>query len=345
MLQNLAWPERAPVIAALTRRGLRVPRQAVITASLRRAAATIVARTMSSTLRPVTDYVVEQPRITYAQPSDSWLRRRLISGTEVLFGRRRVERIYRDLKTRDFDASAFFRDALAAGRVGVEWHGADLATVPSSGPLVILANHPFGVVDGLVLCDLAMRLRGDFRVLIHSALCQDRDLAPYFLPIDFSESRQAVRTNIRSREQARTALANDVPVLIFPAGAVSTATRRFGFGPVVELPWSTFVARLIHDSHASVLPLYFHGRNSRKFHVASSIAEFLRMALLLAEVRNKFDTDIHVTVGNVLDYTELGSLSGRRELTDYLYRTVMQLHEPGLPPRRQRWRRRTRNRR
>lgn len=284
--------------------------------------------------RPVTDYVVDQPRISYAQPGDSWLRRRLISSTEVLFGRRGVEKIYRDLKSQAFDANAFFRDALAAGRVRVNWHGADLNSVPSEGALVILANHPFGVVDGLVLCDLAMRLRGDFRVLIHAALCQDRDLAPYFLPIDFSESRTAVRTNVRSKRLAREALANNIPLLIFPAGAVSTATRRFGFGPVEELPWSTFVARLVNESHASVLPLYFHGRNSRKFHVASSIAEFLRMALLLAEVRNKFDTDIHVSVGDVLDYEQLSQLPGRRELTDFLYRNVMQLRDPALPPRR-----------
>lgn len=295
---------------------------------------------MPSKHRPVTTYVVEKPRITYAQPTDSWLRRRLITGTEVLFGRRGVERIYRDLKSRKFDAHAFFRGALDAGRVRVQWHGVDVESVPEHGPLVILANHPFGVVDGLVLCDLAMRLRGDFRVLIHSALCQDRDLAPYFLPIDFSESRAAVRTNVRSKQLAREALAHDVPVLIFPAGAVSTATRRFGFGPVEEQPWSTFVARLVHENHASVLPLYFHGRNSRKFHVASSIAEFLRMALLLAEVRNKFDTDIHVTVGELLPYVELERLRGRRELTDHLYRTVMHLHDPRLPPRpRGRWRR------
>ncbi|MEM1261000.1 MAG: lysophospholipid acyltransferase family protein [Pseudomonadota bacterium] len=295
---------------------------------------------MSRNARPSIDYVVDDPRITYAQPSDSWLRRRLITSTEVLFGRRRVEQIYRDLKSREFDAGQFFGDALAAGGVRVNWHGAGLDDVPSTGPLVVLANHPFGVIDGLVLCDLAMRLRGNFRVMINAALCQDRDLAPYFLPIDFADTRQAVRTNLASKKLARDALAAGIPVLIFPAGGVSTATRRFGFGPVEELPWSTFVARLIRDSRAAVLPLHFHGRNSRKFHVASSIAEFLRMALLLAEVRNKLDTDIHVTVGELLPFEALQRLGGRRELTDFLYRAVMGLHDPSLPPRQNRsWRR------
>ena len=86
-----------------------------------------------------------------------------------------------------------------------------------------MANHPFGVVDGLVLCDLAVKARGNFRILINAMLCRDRDLAPYFLPIDFHETKAAVKNNIRSKKMAQEALEQDIPLLVFPSGFVSTA--------------------------------------------------------------------------------------------------------------------------
>ncbi|MEM9173362.1 MAG: hemolysin, partial [Pseudomonadota bacterium] len=217
----------------------------------------------------------QHPRISYAQPDDPWLRRSFVGAVEATLGRRKVELIYRSLKD-DFDPGTFFGDALKRGGVTVEWSGASREGIPAQGPLLIIANHPFGVIDGLVLCDLAMQLRGDFRILINALLCRDTDLDPYFLPVDFSATREAVQTNVVSRRIANEALANDVPVVIFPAGGISTAQSRFGFGRVQELPWNSFVAKLIHQHKANVLPLFFHGRNSRKFHVASNLHEIFR---------------------------------------------------------------------
>lgn len=241
-------------------------------------------------------------------------------------GRHRVERIYHDLK-RDFSPLRFFGEALRHGDVQIDWQGVGFDSLPRRGPLVIIANHPFGVIDGLVLCDLAMRLRGDFKVLINSLLCRDQDLDPYFLPIDFSSSREAARTNVESRRAAHTALRQDVPVLIFPAGGISTARSRFGFGRVQELPWNTFVAKLIQQHEATVLPVYFHGQNSRKFHVASNVSETFRMALLIHEVRNKLGKEIRVTMGQPMTYEMLAHLSSRHALTDHLYHRVMALAE------------------
>ena len=107
---------------------------------------------------------------------------------------------------------------LRRGDVEVHWHGFPEADLPREGPIVLIANHPFGVIDGLVLCDLAMRLRGDFRVLIHALLCRDEDLNRYFLPVDFAATADAGKTNLTTRRRANDALADDIPVLIFPGG-------------------------------------------------------------------------------------------------------------------------------
>lgn len=149
--------------------------------------------------------------------------------------------------------------------IDVVREGDGAASVPKQGPLIFIANHPFGVVDGLVLCDLAAQTRGRFKILIHAALCQDVDLAPYFLPVDFEETKAAIRTNIGSKRVALETLAADGTRVIFPSGGVSTAFSKFGFGPVAEWPWTTFTAKLVHQSRASVVPVFFYGTNSAGF--------------------------------------------------------------------------------
>jgi putative hemolysin len=119
-------------------------------------------------------------------------------------------------------------------------------------------------------------------------LCRDRNLAPHFLPIDFEDSKAAAKNNIRTKKMAQQCLQEDIPLLIFPSGFVSTADQK-GFGKVVDAPWTTFAAKLIRDSEATVVPVYFEGQNSRLFHIASHISEPLRMALLLKEARTSLE--------------------------------------------------------
>jgi len=269
-------------------------------------------------------YLRDPPRVSYVQPQDSWLEQRLISALEVLSGRRRIERIYWRLKGRKLGVENFFEEGLKAASITIDIDRAALAGLPSESPLVFVANHPFGVVDGMVLCDIAVKLRGNFRIMLHSLLCQDRQLAPYFLPIDFTATPLARKTNIRSRQLALAALDHDIPVLIFPSGAVSTA-GKLGFGEVRDAPWTNFAAKIIRDAGATAVPVYFHGRNSRKFHIASHIAEPLRTALLIHEARNKFGQTLRVEVGDPIPWNAMRDLRGRQQLTDFLYHQVQSL--------------------
>ena len=128
-------------------------------------------------------YVRDQPRISYVQPDDPWLVRQFIAGIEIMFGRRKIESIYRELKRNPFVIDEFFDAAFTATNIQPTFNTEQISKIPKRGPLVFVANHPFGVIDGMALCKIALQARGNFRILIHAMLCQDRDLAPYFLPI------------------------------------------------------------------------------------------------------------------------------------------------------------------
>ena len=269
-------------------------------------------------------YLREPPRISYTNPDDTWLVRHFVSSIEVLLGRNKIEAVYNNLKDEQFNLTTFFSSALKKTKITAKYDLEKLQAVPKTGPLMFVANHPFGVVDGIVLCDMALRVRGDLRIMLHSLLCQDSQLAQFFLPIDFQETKQALKTNIRSKQLALEFLSQDIPVLIFPSGMVSTADK-FGFGTVRDAPWTTFAAKIIREARATVVPIFFHGQNSRKFHVASHIGEPFRMAMLVHEAINKFGKTVEIEIGEPLTWERLADRGGRQQLTDYLYQQVQSL--------------------
>jgi putative hemolysin len=129
---------------------------------------------------------------------------------------------------------------------------------------------------------------------------------------------------VRAKQLAGNALAQGIPLVLFPSGMVSTASH-FGFGPVNDAPWTTFVAKLAIKHQPVIVPVYFHGQNTRAFHIASHIAEPLRMAMLMREALKLFNTPVKLVVGEPLLPHEYPVEDGRKALTQYLYRAVQQL--------------------
>lgn len=280
---------------------------------------------MTTTLDPAFEfYVRENPGLSYEDPASSWLARTLTRNLETLMGRPKLEGLYHQLKAQTPDAPCFFKEALKASQIRVNVDKSPLERIDTSKPLLFIANHPFGVLDGLVMCNLALELSGNFRVVINSLLCQDRELAEYFLPIDFSGTKEAAARNIRAKQLAIEALQNHIPLILFPSGMVSTADN-FGFGKVYDGPWSTFVAKLATKVQPTIVPVYFEGQNSRPFHLASHIAEPLRMAMLLREALKRFGSEINLTIGEPIAPQEYCNQSKRHELTQRLYEVVQSL--------------------
>jgi putative hemolysin len=273
---------------------------------------------------------MESQILTYASPQDPWWRRWVMHAIEDLSGRRRLLPIYRAWRTEVAGKSPRMMSELIdmiGTRLEINGGNPDAAprpvTVPPGMPLVIVANHPFGIGDGIAILALAEQLGRPCRILAHSDLLKVPEIRHLALPIDFSESREAIKTNVESRNAARRLLREGVTMVVFPAGGVATAEHPTG--KAEELPWKTFTARLIQQAQAAVLPVYFEGQNSPLFHLVSRYSVSVRLALMVSELRNFIGATIAVHVGAVVPFTELASRTDRQELTLELYARVHQL--------------------
>ena len=252
---------------------------------------------------------------TYAAPEDAVWRRSLIHAIEQVSGKPRLWRLYADY-CRGPAAGDFFAEAVERLSLKLAVDRRDLQRIPRDGPLVVVANHPFGVIDGIVLGYLLSRVRPDFRIVVNSVLYRLPELQPFLLPIDFAETREAQRTNLASRRQALADLSEGRAIAIFPGGTVSTAPSALG--RAVDPAWKPFVGRLVQEGRASVVPVFFEGQNSRLFQWASQVSMTLRLSLLFHEVVNKMGCEVGLRIGRPLTFGQLAHFRDRRGLTEHL---------------------------
>jgi putative hemolysin len=203
--------------------------------------------------------------------------------------------------------------------------------VPAGAPLVVVANHPFGIGDGIALLALAEQLGRPYRILINADFMRVPEIRPVALPIDFSGTAEAIETNIRTRREARRLLRDGTIIVVFPGGGVATAEQPFG--KAEELPWKSFTARLIQLTQAAVLPVYFEGQNSALFHLVSRYSLSLRLALLVSEFRYCVGATIKTHAGDVVPFEAIEARADRSLLTEELYARVHRL-APGAAGRR-----------
>ena len=258
---------------------------------------------------------------SYAAPDDPRLKRFVIRLIECMTGQPYLRGLYEDYRSRPPAGESFWDSAIERLELEVTCNEAKLAAWPKTGPLVVVCNHPFGVLDGLVICHLVSIVRTDFRVLMNSVLLRAEEIKPFMLPIDFAETKAAMKTNLQSRAEAKAHLVGGGCLVIFPAGGVST-TPTVWHRRAVDADWKTFTARMISQARAPVAPVFFAGQNSRLFQLASHISLTLRLSLLFKEVHDKIGSEVRVRIGDVVPYDALANITDRyafmqrlRELT------------------------------
>jgi len=159
----------------------------------------------------------------------------------------------------------------------------------------VIANHPYGILDGLMLGHILAQVRGDFRILANRVFRRAEDIDRIILPISFDDTKEATALNIATRKEALRFLGDGGAIGVFPGGTVSTAARPFG--QPMDPGWRSFTARMISKSGATVVPIFFEGHNSRLFQLMSHVHTTLRMGLLIKEFSARMNSPVRVVIG------------------------------------------------
>lgn len=209
-------------------------------------------------------------------------------------------------------------------RYGREVIGGSLTNIPAEGPLILIANHPFGILDGLMMGHILCQARGDFRILANSVFRKAAEIDRIVLPVSCEAGKAAQAANLETRRIALGYLARCGAIGVFPGGTVSTSARPFGLA--IDPFRRGFTARMIAKSGAAVVPVYFAGQNSRAFHLASHLHLTLRLGLLIREFRARVDAPVRVAVGRPVDPARLAELHAEpRRMMDFLRRATYEL--------------------
>ena len=266
---------------------------------------------MTTKTRPVVD------EFSYASPEDPRFKRFVIQMIERMSGQPELKRMYLEHQNSPLPGESFWDAAKRKLRLDIDLNQEGFAQIPPTGPLVIVANHPFGVLDGLMICWLVSRVRQDFKVLTNALLNRAEEIKPYLLPIDFEETKAALETNIRSRAEAKALLENGGVLIVFPGGTVSTTPSLLS-RKAQDPEWKTFTGRMILQGKAPVVPVYFAGQNSRLFQVASHVSMTLRLSLLFKEVHDRIGATLAIRIGNRIPYETLKAITDRKEMMAFL---------------------------
>ena len=259
-------------------------------------------------------------KITYASNSEHTFAQRLIIKTiERATGRNKLEKVYKEYSEKIDDPRFFWSAVLEIMNIKVTNKSRNSLEIPNSGPLLMISNHPFGIIDGLILCSLASKIRDDFKIMTHETLKLIPELDNFILPIDFSGTdKKIIKNNIKTAKEAKKHLENNGLLIIFPSGSVSVAKNLKTAAEDDE--WKLFPAKLIHQTKTDVLPIYFEGKNGFLFHLfASKIKnQTLKYSSYIHETRRKIGKEIIIYSGELIKYESIENIKDRSKLTEYL---------------------------
>ncbi|WP_093990901.1 lysophospholipid acyltransferase family protein [Flavimaricola marinus] len=226
----------------------------------------------------------DRRNLTYSNTFASPTKRALIRTIEWMTGKIAIMRMLRTFRKQGpHTRERLWLDALDIMRIRIETPESQIRNIPATGPLIIVANHPHGMVDGMVIAALISKVRHDYKILVRSILTGIDDMAASFLiPVPFPHEDDAQQKGIAMRAAAMETLSDGGVIALFPSGVVAASETLTG--PAIEAEWNVFTAKMIRRSGATVVPLYFPGSNSRMYQMANKISPAIRQGLLLHEI-------------------------------------------------------------
>ena len=248
----------------------------------------------------------DRRKLSYANTFTNPIQRNIIKSLEFLTGK-----LYLLRKVRQFEkmgipvGQPFWKQALDLLGINLLTKQSEISKIPKEGSLVITANHPHGLVDGMVLAELIGKVRTDYKILTRSLLTGVKQIDQFMIPVPFDHEENALKKSLEMRKKAMDHLEKGGVIVVFPSGKVASSETMFG--NVVEGEWNPFTAKLIQKSGANVLPIFFPGANSRIYQIANQISATLRQGLLIYEVVHAMNKPQKPFVGDLIKRNELSS--------------------------------------
>ncbi|QUJ69293.1 lysophospholipid acyltransferase family protein (plasmid) [Photobacterium sp. GJ3] len=235
--------------------------------------------------------------------------------TEWATGLHRLSRFYAQRPVGQ-DTEAFLRYALEVLGIDYQVVKGGCHHIPEQGAVVVVANHPLGCAEGIILASILRGIRPDVKILANHYLKTVPELDALFIGVDVFEGQDAVRANARAMREANRHLSAGGLLLMFPAGEVSVYDKKTK--QLRDKGWSKSVSRFIQKHQATTVPVFIGGQNSRQFYMAGKIHPILRTLMLGREMLNKREVRIPIAIGEPIRYSEVKNIGDGQELANYL---------------------------
>lgn len=249
---------------------------------------------------------IEAKDLSYSNSFPSPKRHFVIRWVENLTGRITILKLAKKHQQEAPLPGNFWQQAMNRMGINTDIGEQALAKIPKTGPLLVVANHPHGLVDGMVLCEILSEIRPDFKIMTRAFLAKVPDINDRMLPVAFDHEEDAIRKNVQARKDALSHVKDGGCLILFPAGRVAHSDTLFG--EAVDGEWTNFLARLITRGKATVSPMFFHGQNSRAYLMAAKISPTFRQGLLMHEVVRSLNSDMRPIVGDAIPFEEIEAL-------------------------------------
>ncbi len=248
-------------------------------------------------------------RLSYAGTFKNPLKANTIRVLEWLTAKITLLKLIRDFERTGAPVGApFWPKAIRQMGIRIDTPADEIALIPKTGPLVVVSNHPSGLVDGMVLAELVTRVRSDFKILTRSLLTGIPEVEQFMIPVPFPHEDNARELGLKMRDDTMTHLKAGGVIILFPAGKV--AMSEGWWGPAVESEWNVFTHKIVKSSGATILPVFFPGQNSRAFQIANQISDTLRQGLLLYEIKRCLFKPTRPVIGAPIPAEELKKWEG-----------------------------------
>ncbi|MBU0718121.1 MAG: lysophospholipid acyltransferase family protein [Planctomycetes bacterium] len=244
-----------------------------------------------------------------------------------VLGLHELGRLYEQHILGDEDIREFVEKGLAALRVSYEVPPEQVQRIPREGPLIVVANHPFSVIESLLLIHLLHPIRQDVKVMANFILQRMAPLQGSIICVDPFARPESARLNVAPIRESIAWVKSGGLLVIFPAGEVSHLNLKRGV--VCDGPWAESVARVIRRTQAPVLPAFFNGRNGALFQLAGLIHPRLRTALLPRVFLKLRGKTLHLRIGRPIPVTKLDSIADDTDMMSYLRMATYLLRDSG----------------